>query len=103
MLTLLAIQCSICKITFNISNQYQQYQSHVIICNAQSISSTSSSYENSLSLSAIFDMSETTPIPRNIEDAALHIIKNKIAQSNLPNNTIEFKTGGPRVSLVTNT
>ena len=36
-------------------------------------------------------------IPKLYEEAAVHILKNKMAQSTLPNKSAEFKTGGSKV------
>ena len=47
------------------------------------------------SLSDVFTIDVGSEISRDMEDAALHIIKNKMAQSDSPE--IQFKTGG-RVS-----
>ena len=45
------------------------------------------------SLTEIFYMTDNSEIPRDIEDATLHVIKKKIANSS--NNSIEFKSDGP--------
>lgn len=41
-------------------------------------------------------MDDVSKIPREVEDAALHVIKQKLASSN--SGVAEFKSGGPRVS-----
>ena len=43
-------------------------------------------------------MTEDNDIPREVEDAVLHVICQKMLKSTLPNNSISFKSGGPRVS-----
>lgn len=48
-------------------------------------------------LSDVFKINKENDIPREFEKAALHVIKTKMAQSTLPNNGIEFMTGGSRV------
>ena len=52
------------------------------------------------SLTEIFKLTDDSEIPRDIEDATLHVIKKKIAKSN--NNSIEFKSGGKVFSLFRN-
>ena len=47
-----------------------------------------------------FNITDSSDIPQECEEAALHVIKIKIAKSNLPNISIEFKTGGSRVSFL---
>ena len=44
----------------------------------------------------ILSLTPTKEISREIEDAALHVVKQKMAKTN--SRTIEFKSGGPRVS-----
>ena len=51
-------------------------------------------------LNDVYNISSDGDIPEEFEEAALHIIKAKMEKSNLPNNSIEFKTGGSRVSLL---
>ena len=51
-------------------------------------------------LNEVYNLNETSTIPREFEEAALHVIKNKMAKSTLPNNSIEFMTGGSRVSCL---
>ena len=41
-------------------------------------------------------MTPTKDISREIKDATLHVVKQKMAKSN--SKTVEFKSGGPRVS-----
>ena len=49
------------------------------------------------SLTEIFNLTDDSEIPRDIEDATLHVIKKKIAKSN--DNSIEFKCGDPCVRI----
>ena len=53
-------------------------------------------------LSDLYKINNTSEISRNIDDAVLHVIKKKMAQSKDPNKSITFKTGGPRVSWTNN-
>ena len=41
-------------------------------------------------------MTPTKDISREIKDATLHVVNQKMAKSN--SKTVEFKSGGPRVS-----
>ena len=52
-----------------------------------------------ITLSDIFSLTASDEIPRNIEDAALHVIRHKIKNSSNPNKSIEFKSGRPRVRV----
>ena len=45
----------------------------------------------------VFSLEPTQKIPKLYEEAAVHILKNKMAQSTLPNKSVEFKTGGSKV------
>ena len=45
----------------------------------------------------VFSLKPTQKIPKLYEEAAVHILKNKMAQSTLPNKSAEFKTGGLKV------
>ena len=47
-------------------------------------------------LSDLYKINNTSEISRNINDAVLHVIKKKMAQSKDPNKSISFKTGGPQ-------
>ena len=57
-----------------------------------------STTKSETTLRDIYSITNNDEIPRDIEDAALHVIRHKIKNSNHPNKTIEFKSGGPRVS-----
>lgn len=72
-------------------------ETHENECIPENTSTNSRNSSSELTVRDIFAMNEDSEIPRVLEDATLHIIKTKMAKSNLPNNSIEFKTGGPRV------
>ena len=101
MLKVIQIKCkNNCKNIFTIQN-YENYKEHEINCTFNKSDSTSfnksDSSSNSLTLSDIMNFSPDSQISRDMEEAALKIIKNKFTQSSTK--TIEFKTGGPRVSF----
>ena len=50
----------------------------------------------SISLNEILALTQTKDISREIKYATLHVVKQKMAKSN--SKTVEFKSGGPRVS-----
>ena len=95
MLQLLVLSCKTCTVKFLASTQYQEYQEHIKCC---TINSSSNSSPNT-SLSDVYSLTPENIIPRDVENAALHVIKTKIAQSDLPNCSIKFKSGGPWVSF----
>ena len=45
---------------------------------------------NKILLSEVYSINENSSIPKEFEDAALHIIKTKMAKSTLPNKSVEF-------------
>lgn len=69
-------------------SQYRNYKSSKIDNKSKSNSTSG------FSLSDIFTITDESGIPREMEDAALHIIKQKMVKSNLLNKSIEFKSGG---------
>ena len=81
-----------CEILFNIKD-IEQLKFHEGIC-----TDTNSSFSSNDSFTStdIFNLMPDDPVPRNMEDAALHINKIKIAESTSP--TIKFLSGGPRLS-----
>ena len=95
----LLIACPKCGKKFPI-NQYTNYHQHISTCEKlwSSNSSISNSSNSSYTINDIFNLTTQSDIPREVEDAALHVLKNKMANSHLPNKTVEFKSGGPRVS-----
>ena len=100
MVHLLTLSCKKCTAKFVAATQFMEYTEHVEHCSANNISCSLNTVETN-SLSTIYSLTPESTIPRNLEDAALHVIKTKIAQSNLPNNAIKFKSGGPFVSIST--
>ncbi|XP_057313751.1 V(D)J recombination-activating protein 1-like [Hydractinia symbiolongicarpus] len=72
---------------------------HNISCNTSTSSNTSANY----SIRDVFLLDESSPVPREIEDATLHVLKHKMKQSTDINNSIEFKSGGPRPYMFTST
>ena len=53
--------------------------------------------EQSHPIEKVFTLEPIQKIPKLYEEAAVHILKNKMAQSTLPNKSVEFKTGGSKV------
>ena len=93
MIKVFQIECCYgCGQTYNINNHSELKKN---MKNHVSIHTTTNSSSN-LTVSDIFNLTEQSDISRNVEDVALHIIKTKMSQS--ANKTIEFKSGGPRVS-----
>nr|XP_047122975.1 uncharacterized protein LOC124806267 [Hydra vulgaris] len=79
--------------------QLSERKKHQKTCQKTQISSSTTlslptSSTSQINLSDIFALDSTSIIPRNIEDAALHVIKQKMSQTT--SNVIEFPTGGPR-------
>ena len=83
LLELLKFSCRNCKKKFAISD-YSSYTLHTSSCKNEN---------TSMSVSEIFSL--TSEIPRDVEDATLHVIKTKLSKSK--DNSIEFKSGGPWV------
>ena len=54
--------------------------------------------EESFKLLDILNIPNTSEVPRKIEQAAYHVVRHKMVNSILPNNGIEFLSGGSRVS-----
>ena len=50
-----------------------------------------------LTLADTLSLDDCSDISRDVEDAALQVIRHKMRRSTLPNKSIEFKTAGPRV------
>ena len=61
-------------------------------------SSSSSSYLFNNKISNIFNLTVDNDIPRIVEDATLHVLRQKMAKDG--GKVIEFKSGGPRVSNI---
>ena len=93
-------KCKTCNKLFPAENNNQKNE-HEKNCVVQSVTPTSSTSMSltsisSTTLSDVFEVKESGDISRNMEDAALHILKTKLKDS--ANNTVEFCSGGPRVS-----
>ena len=105
LLLLLQLNCKKCDKIFNAFSEYDLYKAHLEKCVSisssinTSNSSSTGSKNSSMTISDVFELSKDDDIPRELEDAALHVIKNKMAKSKLPNKTIEFKSGGPWVCI----
>ena len=87
LLDLLKVSCNTGSKKVSINSDYELYIQHKIKCCGNSVD------QPNTSLTEIFLPTDNSEIPRDIEDATLHVIKKKIAKSN--NNSIEFKSGGP--------
>ena len=79
-----------CGKTFKIKDNTKEQ--HELQC-----TKTQKSYSANTTLLDIFSLDEESHISRDMEDAALHIIRQKMAKT--ASTTVEFKSGGPRVSL----
>ena len=53
--------------------------------------------EKAFKLLDILNIEQSSNIPKELEKAAYHVVKLKIASSNEPSKGIKFKSGGPRV------
>ena len=80
------------KTLFNI-DEYDSFKSHTIKCVISECTA------NETKLIDIFKINKQDQLTRDMEDAALQVLKNKIANSSSPE--IQFKTGG-RVSHESN-
>ena len=89
LLDLLKVSCNLRSKKFRINSDYELYIQHKSKCCENPMD------QPNKSLTEIFKLTDDSEIPRDIEDATLHVIKKKIAKSN--NNSIEFKSGGPWV------
>ena len=98
LLKCLKIECKNCAKTYSIT-QLAEKTEHEQNCtyNVSSLLSSTSSLSNSQTLSDVFKTTDSDEISRNMEDAALHILKTKMKQSS--SNTVEFCSGGPRVRI----
>ena len=61
------------------------------LCKGKFINKKSASY----TISDIFELSESSEMPRIVEDATVHVMKCKMAKSK--SKTVQFPSGGPRV------
>ena len=86
----LKLKCSEgCNKTFKMSES-EEKKNHEMKCIGL-VSTTLSP-----SISQILLLESHQPVPQEFEEAAVHVIKTKLAHSQ--NNSISFKTGGSRVS-----
>ena len=89
-----------CGKLFKVS-QLSERKKHQKTCQTTTISSSTTSVSSSstsqINYSDIFALDSTSVIPRIIEDAALHVMKQKISQTT--SNVIEFPTVGAKVRL----
>ena len=92
LLDCLAMECiKNCGKTFKIKDHTKEQ--HELQCSTKN----QETYVSNTTLQDIFSIDAESDISRDMEDAALHIIRQKMAKT--ASTTIEFKSGGPRVSL----
>ncbi|XP_065645053.1 uncharacterized protein LOC136075538 [Hydra vulgaris] len=102
LLQMLTLVCNLCKQKFNALKEYEIFKTHKSLCHNELLLSTSlltSSSNSKKSINDIFEINKDSDIPQELEEAALHIIKQKMAKSG--QKTIEFKSGGPRPMVFT--
>ncbi|XP_065662493.1 BRCA1-associated RING domain protein 1-like [Hydra vulgaris] len=102
LLQMLTLVCNLCKQKFNALKEYEIFKTHKSLCHNELLLSTSlltSSSNSKKSINDIFEINKDSDIPQELEEAALHIIKQKMAKSG--QKTIEFKSGGPRPMIFT--
>ena len=110
LIKMLTVECVLCKAKFNVIKEYDIYIHHKLICNEESVtkslflssplplpSLSPSFYTFNNSISEIFNLTANSNIPRVVEDAALHVLKQKMEKSG--GKSISFKSGGPRVNF----
>ena len=95
MINILILSCKTCNTKYSPIAEYNIYLIHEKEC-----SLLTAEQSQSMTVTDIFDLTEECKIPRLVEDAALHVIRTKLSMSSLPNKSIEFKTGRPRVSAI---
>ena len=88
----LKMDCSTCQKLFSM-DEYDSFKLHTSKCVIPA------STANETKLTDIFRINKQDQLTRDMEDVALHVLKNKIPHSNSPE--IQFKTGG-RVSHKSN-
>ncbi|XP_065641217.1 uncharacterized protein LOC124812048 isoform X1 [Hydra vulgaris] len=123
LLNMFTVEC-ICKKKFNVMKEYDLYTNHKSVCIDKSIvqaapllspsissfasnlassssftvsTSSSTSYLFNNNISEIFNLTVDNDIPRIVEDAALHVLKQKMAKDG--GQVVEFKSGGSRPVL----
>ena len=82
-----------CGTTFGVKDSDKK-ESHEDTCFGKSRHSTSI---QEIFMLGIFILGPEDSIPQVVEEATIHVIKKKLAESKLPNKSIEFKTGESRV------
>ncbi|XP_047134470.2 V(D)J recombination-activating protein 1 [Hydra vulgaris] len=110
LIKMLSVECILCKEKFNVIKEYDVYIHHKLICNGKSVtkslflslplslpSLSPTLYTFNNSISEIFNLTANSNIPRVVEDAALHVLKQKMEKSG--GKSISFKSGGPRPVL----
>ena len=91
MINCLVVPCELdCGKTFSI-NDSENKTEHEKLCKGTFINKKSASY----TISDIFELSESSEMPRIVEDATVHVMKCKMAKSK--SKTVQFPSGGPRV------
>ncbi|XP_047122567.1 uncharacterized protein LOC124806044 [Hydra vulgaris] len=120
---MLTVEC-ICKKKYNVIKEYDLYTNYKSVCIDKSIvqaapllspsissfasnlassssftvsTSSSTSYLFNNNISEIFNLTVDNDIPRIVEDAALHVLKQKMAKDS--GQVVEFKSGGSRPVL----
>nr|XP_047139201.1 BRCA1-associated RING domain protein 1-like [Hydra vulgaris]XP_047139202.1 BRCA1-associated RING domain protein 1-like [Hydra vulgaris] len=99
LLRMLTTVCSFCNSKFNLLKEYELYKSHKGICLKEA--SVPQSFAASISVNDVFKINENSDIPYEVEKAALHVIKQKMAK--FGGKSVEFKSGGPRPIVFTQT
>ncbi|XP_047130965.1 V(D)J recombination-activating protein 1-like [Hydra vulgaris] len=99
LLRMLTIVCSFCNSKFNLLKEYELYKSHKGICLKEA--SVPQSFAASISVNDVFKINENSDIPYEVKKAALHVIKQKMAK--FGGKSVEFKSGGPRPIVFTQT
>ena len=89
MLEKLRMSCRIGCGKFFVIRDYQKVNDHENACFPPK--------EQSHSIEKVFTLEPIQKIPKLYEETAVHILKNKMAQSTYPYKRVEFKTGGSKV------
>ena len=89
------LSCKTCNTKYCTITEYNLYLIHQKEC-----SLSTAEQSQSMSVTDIFDLPEKCKITRLVQGAELHVIRTKMSMSSLPNNSIEFKTDGPRVRYI---
>ncbi|XP_047135561.2 uncharacterized protein LOC101237694 [Hydra vulgaris] len=99
---MLTLVCFLCITKFNALKEYEFYLVYKSKCDKEntSLQSSPATSPKSNSISDVFKINKDN-IPQELEEAALHIITLKIKKSG--ENVAEFKSGGPRPIIFTQT